>query len=84
MVTVFPNPTTDVVNFKYTLPENSKVTINIFDKNGSIVGTPLSQSDKEAGTHEISVNVSNYLKGTYYAVVEDEFDNQESIKFIVQ
>ena len=83
-VTVFPNPTTDVANFKYTLPENSKVTINIFDKNGSRVGTPLNQSDKEAGTHEISVNVSNYLKGTYYAVVEDEFDNRESIKFIVQ
>ena len=83
-VTVFPNPTTDVANFKYTLPENSKVTIKIFDKNGSIVGTPLSQSDKEAGEHEISVNVSNYLRGTYYAVVEDEFDNKESIKFIVQ
>ena len=81
---VFPNPTTDVVNFKYTLPENSKVSIKIFDKNGSIVGTPLSQSDKEAGTHEISVNVRNYLKGTYYAIVEDELDNRESIKFIVQ
>ena len=82
--TVFPNPTTEVVNFKYSLPENSKVTINIFDKNGSKVGTPLNQSVKEAGTHEISVNVSNYLKGTYYAVVEDEYDNRESIKFIVQ
>jgi hypothetical protein len=83
-VTVFPNPTTDVANFKYTIPENSKVTINIFDKNGSKVSTPLNQSDTEAGTHEISVNVSTYLKGTYYAVVEDEFDNKESIKFIVQ
>jgi hypothetical protein len=83
-VTVFPNPTTDVANFKYTLPENSKVTINIFDKNGTRVDTPLSQSDKEAGTHEISVNVSNYRRGTYYAVVEDEFDNRESITFIVQ
>jgi hypothetical protein len=30
------------------------------------------------------VNVSNYRKGTYYVVVEDEFDNKESIKFIVQ
>jgi hypothetical protein len=28
--------------------------------------------------------VGNYLKGTYYAVVNDEFDNRESIKFIVQ
>jgi hypothetical protein len=81
---VFPNPTTDVLNFKYTLPETGKVTINIFDKNGSRVGTPLNQPVKEAGTHEISVNVSSYLKGTYYAVVEDEFDNRESIKFIVQ
>ena len=84
MVTVFPNPTTDVVNFKYTLPENSKVTIKIFDKNGSVVGTPLNQSAKEAGTHELSVNVSNYLKGTYYAIVEDEFDNKESVKILVQ
>jgi hypothetical protein len=84
MVTVFPNPTTDVVNLKYTIPENGQVSIKIFDKNGSVVGTPLSQAVKEAGTHEISVNVSNYLKGIYYAVVEDEFDNRESIKFIVQ
>jgi hypothetical protein len=81
---VFPNPTTEVVNFKYSIPENSKVTIKIYDKNGSMVGLPLSKSDKEAGTHEISVNVRNYLKGTYYAIVEDEQDNRESIKFIVQ
>jgi hypothetical protein len=84
MVTVFPNPTTEVVNFKYTLPETSKISIKIFDKNGAVVSTPLSQSAKEAGTHETSVNVGNYLKGTYYAVVNDEFDNRESIKFIVQ
>ena len=84
MVTVFPNPTTDVVNFQYALPENSKVTIKIFDKNGSVVGTPVDQSVEEAGTHEISVNVSSYRKGTYYVVVEDEFDNKQSIKFIVQ
>jgi hypothetical protein len=83
-VTAFPNPTTEVVNFKYTLPENSKVTIKIFDKNGSVIATPLSQSVNEAGEHEISVNVRNYLKGTYYAIVEDEFKNRESIKFIVQ
>ena len=84
LVTVFPNPTSEIVNFSYTLPENSKVTINIFDKNGSKVGTPLNQSAKEAGTHEISVNVGNYLKGAYYVVVEDEFDNRQSIKFLVQ
>jgi len=83
-VTVFPNPTTDVANFKYTLPENSKVTINIFDKNGTRIDTPLNQSDKEAGAHEISVNVSNYRKGIYHAVVEDELDNRESISFLVQ
>src|SRR5688572_30649568 len=82
--TVFPNPTTEVVNFKYTLPENGKVTINIFNKDGSKVATPLSKSDNEAGTHEISVDVRNYPKGTYYVIVEDEFDNRESIKFIVQ
>jgi len=72
------------VNFQYALPENSKVTIKIFDKNGSVVGTPVDQSVEEAGTHEISVNVSSYRKGTYYVVVEDEFDNKQSIKFIVQ
>jgi hypothetical protein len=83
-VTVSPNPTSDVVNFTYTLPETSKVTIDVFDKNGSKVWTPSDQSVKEAGMHEISVNVSNYQKGAYYVVVKDEFDNRQAIKFLVQ
>ncbi len=84
MVETFPNPSTDVANFKYRLPENAKVSINIFDKNGSLVAKPLNEMITEAGTHEISVNVSSYLKGTYYAIVEDDFGNTESLKFIVE
>lgn len=80
----FPNPATDVVNFKYILPEKGKVSITILDKNGAVVSTPLSQSLTEAGPNEISVTVSNYLKGTYYAIVEDEFDNRQTIKFVVE
>jgi hypothetical protein len=84
MAETFPNPSTDVANFKYRLPENAKVSINIFDKNGSLVAKPLNEMVMEAGTHEISVNVSSYLKGTYYAIVEDDFGNTESLKFIVE
>lgn len=80
----FPNPSTDVANFKYSLPENSKVSISIFDKNGSPVAKPLDETLMEAGTHEVSVNVSSYTKGTYYAIVEDDFGNTESLKFIVE
>lgn len=84
MAETFPNPSTDVANFKYRLPENGKVSINIFDKGGALVAKPLNEEVTEAGTHEISVNVSSYLKGTYYAIVKDDFGNTESLKFIVE
>lgn len=84
MAETFPNPSTDVANFKYRLPENGKVSINIFDKSGALVAKPLNEVVTEAGTHEVSVNVSSYLKGTYYAIVKDESGNTESLKFIVE
>lgn len=80
----FPNPSTDVANFKYSLPENAKVSISIFDKNGTPVAKPLSETAMEAGTHQVSVNVSSFLRGTYYAIVEDDFGNTKSVKFIVE
>ena len=84
MAEAFPNPTTDVANLKFRLPENTKVSIQIFDQNGTLVADPLDEHTMQAGTHEISVDVSAFMKGTYYAVFEDDLGNKQSTKFIVK
>lgn len=84
MAETFPNPATDVVNFKYRIPENSNVSVSIFDKNGALVANPLNEVTQDAGTHELAVNISNVPDGTYYAVVQDNFGNKQSLKLVVQ
>jgi hypothetical protein len=61
----YPNPFNPKTNISFELPNESKVTIKIFDMLGREVST-LVNGFKEAGYHTVEFDGSNLSSGMYY------------------
>ena len=60
----FPNPFNPTTTIQYQLPNNSKVTLKVYDILGSEVET-LVNEEQEAGYNEVKFNASNIASGMY-------------------
>jgi hypothetical protein len=61
---IYPNPVSDLMNIKYTLPKSSEAIIRVFDMNGRTV--KLSKiSNQLQGLNKTSILVDDLPKGTY-------------------
>ncbi len=63
-LSTYPNPTTGVVNFKYSFGNGSEATVRISDVTGRVVFTK--EFGKQFGDKQLSVNVSALTEGVYY------------------
>jgi len=61
---VYPNPTADPVNFKFTLEESSKVTLEIFNSIGAMVERVF-EGDVEKGIEKLVVFNRQLPEGVY-------------------
>ncbi|HMT12668.1 MAG TPA: T9SS type A sorting domain-containing protein, partial [Ignavibacteria bacterium] len=61
----YPNPFNPETSIRFTLPENSFVSLKVYDVNGKLVKTLLSGSTP-AGSHEVSFNASELSSGVYF------------------
>jgi hypothetical protein len=61
----YPNPFNPVANIKYDLPKDIFVTIKIFDINGREIKTLVNEF-KNAGSHLISFNGTEFASGIYF------------------
>lgn len=66
---LYPNPTKDVVNFAYTVPTSSNVTLTLYDSLGRMVGKEL-EIDANT-TNQSSVSLSAIPAGTYFYILTD-------------
>ena len=60
----YPNPFNPTTTIKYSLPQESVVTIKIYDVLGSEVETLVSEK-QETGIYEIEFNASSFASGMY-------------------
>lgn len=60
----YPNPANTTSNMKFTLKDNTPVTINVYDMSGRLM---FSQNEGEmlAGSHDVALNVANLAAGSY-------------------
>lgn len=72
-VSIYPNPSNDIVNFKHNLQKNGSLTI--LDLNGKI------QLETTIEENNFSLNLDFLNKGIYIAVIHS--DNQQIIKKII-
>jgi hypothetical protein len=62
---VFPNPTEGTATIKFKLSQPEKVVISIYDNQGNLISKVLDQQ-KDAGDHELAIDISNYDTGLYF------------------
>jgi len=60
----YPNPFNPTTQIKYTLAENSNVTLKVYDMLGKEVATLVNES-QNAGAHSINFNASDLASGLY-------------------
>ncbi len=62
---VYPNPVTGSATIQYNLPEDSKVTLGIFNSMGQQIMQPT-DGDQSQGEHFVQVNMQGFPAGIYY------------------
>lgn len=66
---VFPNPANEKLTVAYTLTDEAKTTIRLFDLSGKLIQT-IHQAEDATGTHEQSMDVSDFASGLYIVQIE--------------
>jgi hypothetical protein len=61
---VFPNPTSDELNLRYSLPKNEKITIALFDLQGKMILEQLA-GEKLIGENQDKLDLRQIASGTY-------------------
>ena len=69
-VGVYPNPATQNTNISFTLVENNKVSISIYDVLGNLVSLVSQNNDFVKGNNIVSINTSTLSSGIYYISLE--------------
>lgn len=77
----FPNPFNPSTTIRYTLPENSDVSLRVYDITGSQVAELINNA-QNAGTYEITFNASKLASGTYIYILKAK-DFTETRKMIL-
>jgi len=61
------NPTTEII---YNLPQNTFVTLRIYDVTGKLVLTLINDEYMMKGYHEIKFDGNNHASGIYFYIIE--------------
>jgi len=65
LFTIFPNPFNPVTNIKYSVPENTDVSIRVYDINGNMI-KELYNGNQVVGTYNLSWDADNQPSGLYF------------------
>jgi hypothetical protein len=74
-ITVWPNPFMSNVNIEYSLNEEARVIVDVFNSTGQQVGQLASQTQKP-GQHRISWEPMNLMPGLYFLHIQVGSDSQ--------
>jgi hypothetical protein len=77
----YPNPFNPATTIKYSLPENSMVTLKVYDITGSEVAV-LINDIQSAGFHQVKFDASNLASGTYIYMLTTK-DLKETKKMVL-
>ena len=67
-INCYPNPFNPTTKISFTLPQNGRVSLKVFDALGREVAD-LANDVFEAGTHEIEFNATNLASGIYFYTI---------------
>ena len=65
-----PNPFRDFTTIKFNLPEDSPVTLHVYDLTGRRVATLLDNESTIAGNHQVRFDGNGHPSGVYIFVIQ--------------
>lgn len=78
----YPNPFNPTTVINYSIPENSLVTLKIYDLLGNVIATLINEN-QNAGYYSITFNGSNLSSGIYfYQLVTAKYVNTKKLMLI--
>jgi hypothetical protein len=78
----YPNPFNPATTIRFSIPENSNVSIKVYDITGSEVAE-LINNEMNAGTHEVNFDASNLASGTYiYVLTAKDFVQTKKMQLL--
>ena len=80
----YPNPLHQTATLKYTLSENENITINLFDINGKLVQTFITNQNQAKGNYSEQLNFSSSLADGNYFLTIGNGTEKETVKIIKQ
>ncbi|MCF8277614.1 MAG: T9SS type A sorting domain-containing protein [Flavobacteriales bacterium] len=70
---LYPNPIQEQATFQYELTESEKLSISLFDMEGRIIKTFLSEKEQQTGKHQLALDFPKGLhSGTYLLSISSE------------
>jgi hypothetical protein len=67
-IALYPNPTSNDTKIFVDLAQEGNLSIVVVNANGQVMQT-LERTNASVGTHEFTINASNFAAGMYYAMV---------------
>jgi len=71
-LTANPNPTNSVVNINYFMPQDQHVTIIVYDIQGNVIDSVLTNVFQSQGQQSISIDIHSLASGTYIIRFQSE------------
>ena len=65
----YPNPFNPSTSIQFKIPENSFVTLKVYNVLGKEVATLLNE-EKNAGSYEVTFNATEFSSGIYFYKIE--------------
>jgi hypothetical protein len=78
----YPNPFIGSTTIAYTLPVSGEVTLEIRDMPGSIVQTPVSSTEQQAGDYKLLLDAATLAPGVYMATLKLAAGGRQMVRTI--
>ena len=79
---LYPNPFNPVTNIKYSVPENTLVSIIVYDINGNMISELINQH-QSVGTYNLMWNAEGYPSGVYFVKLDaGEFTQTQKLMLV--
>lgn len=82
-ILISPNPCYGKTNVSFSLLDNQLINMNLYDANSRIVREITNNKILEAGSHLISINVSDIAKGLYFVKISNSTGSETISKLVV-
>ncbi len=70
----YPNPFNPTTKIKFTIPENSKVKLTLYNTLGQLLST-LVDDNLNIGEYDFNLNMNNFATGVYYYKIDVQTNN---------